>query len=451
MNARRRGEDVIDLSMGNPDGPTPQHIVDKLVEAAQRQDTHGYSVSKGIPRLRRAISTWYQRRYGVELDPGFGSDRHHRLEGGPRAPDARVPRARRHGARAQPVLSDPHLRGDHRRRRHPLGAHDAGRRLLRRARARHPRAHAQAQDAGDRLPVQPHRAMRRPGFLRAHRGARAPAQHPRRPRPRVCRHRVRFLQGALDHAGARRARRGGRVLHHVEELQHGRLAHRLHGRQPRARARPRAHQELSRLRQLHAHPGRLHRRARGAARLCFKNKSHLPKAQRRNGEGPARHRLAGRGAEGVDVHLGEDPRASTPAWVRSSSPSACSRARRSRWRRASASATTATTMCASPSSRTTTACARQCAASATCSERTDCSEARRDRPAAGDAGGPWRPPRASRPEARKRSGRSRAGRQALGAVVHQRARARKSRRRTSTPRWRDRRTGHMLPWAVRRC
>jgi alanine-synthesizing transaminase len=69
MNARRRGEDVIDLSMGNPDGPTPPHIVDKLVEAAQRQDTHGYSVSKGIPRLRRAIATWYQRRYGVELDP----------------------------------------------------------------------------------------------------------------------------------------------------------------------------------------------------------------------------------------------------------------------------------------------------------------------------------------------------------------------------------------------
>ena len=69
MNARRRGEDIIDLSMGNPDGPTPQHIVDKLVEAAQRQDTHGYSVSKGIPRLRRAIAAWYQRRYGVELDP----------------------------------------------------------------------------------------------------------------------------------------------------------------------------------------------------------------------------------------------------------------------------------------------------------------------------------------------------------------------------------------------
>src|SRR5262252_1341485 len=69
MAARRRGEDIIDMSMGNPDGPTPRHIVDKLVEAAQRPDTHGYSVSKGIPRLRRAISTWYQRRYGVEFDP----------------------------------------------------------------------------------------------------------------------------------------------------------------------------------------------------------------------------------------------------------------------------------------------------------------------------------------------------------------------------------------------
>ncbi|HEX7251145.1 MAG TPA: alanine transaminase [Burkholderiales bacterium] len=69
MAARRRGEDIIDLSMGNPDGPTPKHIVDKLVEASQRQDTHGYSVSKGIPRLRKAICDWYQRRYDVALDP----------------------------------------------------------------------------------------------------------------------------------------------------------------------------------------------------------------------------------------------------------------------------------------------------------------------------------------------------------------------------------------------
>jgi alanine-synthesizing transaminase len=69
LDARRRGEDVIDMSMGNPDGPTPPHIVEKLVEVARRPDTHGYSASKGIPRLRRAIAHWYRDRYGVEIDP----------------------------------------------------------------------------------------------------------------------------------------------------------------------------------------------------------------------------------------------------------------------------------------------------------------------------------------------------------------------------------------------
>src|SRR6187455_3789762 len=69
LAARRRGEDVIDFSMGNPDQPTPRHIVEKLVESVQRSDTHGYSVSKGIYRLRRAICNWYKARYDVELDP----------------------------------------------------------------------------------------------------------------------------------------------------------------------------------------------------------------------------------------------------------------------------------------------------------------------------------------------------------------------------------------------
>src|SRR6187549_1342291 len=69
MAARRRGEDIIDFGMGNPDGPTPPHIVAKLVETVQRIDTHGYSVSKGIPRLRRAICHWYDRRWGVSFDP----------------------------------------------------------------------------------------------------------------------------------------------------------------------------------------------------------------------------------------------------------------------------------------------------------------------------------------------------------------------------------------------
>jgi len=67
--ARARGEDIIDFGMGNPDQPTPKHIVDKLVEAARRPDTHRYSVSRGIPRLRRAICNWYKSRFNVDLNP----------------------------------------------------------------------------------------------------------------------------------------------------------------------------------------------------------------------------------------------------------------------------------------------------------------------------------------------------------------------------------------------
>ncbi len=68
QQARARGEDVIDFGMGNPDQPTPQPIVDKLIETAQRGDTHRYSQSRGIPRLRRAITRWYKDRFDVELD-----------------------------------------------------------------------------------------------------------------------------------------------------------------------------------------------------------------------------------------------------------------------------------------------------------------------------------------------------------------------------------------------
>ena len=68
MDARRRGEDIVDFGMGNPDQPTPPHIVEKLCEASKRDDTHRYSVSKGVPRLRRAICSWYRARYGVEID-----------------------------------------------------------------------------------------------------------------------------------------------------------------------------------------------------------------------------------------------------------------------------------------------------------------------------------------------------------------------------------------------
>ncbi len=69
LKARRQGEDIIDFGMGNPDEPTPPHIVQKLIEAASKEPNHRYSVSRGVYKLRLAITDWYKRRYGVELDP----------------------------------------------------------------------------------------------------------------------------------------------------------------------------------------------------------------------------------------------------------------------------------------------------------------------------------------------------------------------------------------------
>ena len=69
MNLRRLGEDIIDFSMGNPDGPTPAHIIDKLIEASKKGKNHGYSNSIGIYKLRLAITKWYKDRFGVQLDP----------------------------------------------------------------------------------------------------------------------------------------------------------------------------------------------------------------------------------------------------------------------------------------------------------------------------------------------------------------------------------------------
>ena len=67
--ARRRGEDIIDFGLGNPDMPTPKHIVDKLIEAAQKESNHRYSLSRGIYKLRLAITDWYKRNHDVDLDP----------------------------------------------------------------------------------------------------------------------------------------------------------------------------------------------------------------------------------------------------------------------------------------------------------------------------------------------------------------------------------------------
>src|SRR3546814_17735611 len=73
--ARARGEDIIDLGMGNPDLPPPPHVIEKLCEVARKPDAHGYSASKGIAGLRKAQSGYYQRRFGVDLDPERSEER----------------------------------------------------------------------------------------------------------------------------------------------------------------------------------------------------------------------------------------------------------------------------------------------------------------------------------------------------------------------------------------
>ncbi|MBL0686318.1 MAG: LL-diaminopimelate aminotransferase [Sulfurospirillum sp.] len=71
LNARRAGEDIIDFSMGNPDGRTSQHVVDKLIESVNKDKTHGYSASKGIYKLRLSISKWYSKKYKIDIDPNY--------------------------------------------------------------------------------------------------------------------------------------------------------------------------------------------------------------------------------------------------------------------------------------------------------------------------------------------------------------------------------------------
>ena len=123
--ARAAGEDIIDLGMGNPDLPPPDHVIEKLCEVARKPNAHGYSQSMGIPGLRRAQANYYARRFGVDLDPelevvvtmgskeGLSSLHGHH-------------RAGRCRAGTQPQLSHPHLRLHHRGRHDPLGADDAG-------------------------------------------------------------------------------------------------------------------------------------------------------------------------------------------------------------------------------------------------------------------------------------------------------------------------------------
>ena len=162
MAARRRGEDIIDFGMGNPDGPTPQHIVDKLIETVAAPRHARLLGVEGHPAAAPRDLPLVPARYGVELDP----DTEAIVTIGSKEGIAHLALAtlgpRRHRARAEPELPDPHLRAGDRGRRHPPRADDAGRRFLRGARAGDPRdAIPKPKMLIVNFPSQPDRAVRR--------------------------------------------------------------------------------------------------------------------------------------------------------------------------------------------------------------------------------------------------------------------------------------------------
>ena len=147
MAARRRGEDIIDFGMGNPDGPTPQHIVDKLVEAAQRPDTHGYSVSQGhpapaprdlqlVPARATASSSTRTREAIVTIGSKEGLAHLMLATLGPRRHRAGAESRATRSTSTAPVIAGADIRS---------GAHDAGRGFLRRAGARDQRARSRSR------------------------------------------------------------------------------------------------------------------------------------------------------------------------------------------------------------------------------------------------------------------------------------------------------------------
>ena len=268
--SRRSGRDVIDLGFGNPDLPSPDVAVAKLAEAAQNPRNHRYSASRGIPKLRSAITDLYQRKFDVTLDPetqvvttigakeGFSHLMWVLVGPG------------RHRAGAVAVVPDPHLGAAVRRgRRAPGPAAGTRRGLRRRARPgrgvlRRPDARVGgvvAQAAGHRplLPAQPDDRLRRPVLHGAPRGLRPRARGGPGARLRLRGPRLRRLRAAVDPPGAGRHRRRGGDLHHDQVVLHGRLARRLRRRQPGDRAGADQAQDVSRLRDLPAHSDRGHR------------------------------------------------------------------------------------------------------------------------------------------------------------------------------------------------
>ena len=249
-HARAAGEDIIDFGMGNPDMPTPKHIVDKLCEMARDPKSNRYSASRGIKGLRKAMAAYYQRRFGVTLDPdseviaalgskeGFAN-----LAAAITAPGdvVLVP---------NPAYPDPRLRLHPGGRRHPPYSGDLARGLSERDRPRRAPFGAVAAGLGGELSLQSDGAGGGPRFLQGGHRLREEARDVGAVGPRLCRHLFRRQAAAVDPAGRGRQGHRHRIPVPVEDLRHAGLAHGLRRRQQAADRRADAHQILSRLRRL---------------------------------------------------------------------------------------------------------------------------------------------------------------------------------------------------------
>ena len=163
--ARNGGADIIDLGMGNPDLPAPAHVIEKLKETLGKPRTDRYSASRGIPKLRLAQAKYYERRFGVKLNPDTPGHHHARLQGRLCQCGAGDHRAGRRRAGAQSELSDPRLRLSDGGRRGALGAVGADAEFLPCAGAGDHPFDPEADRGRRLLSGQPDRLRREPRFL----------------------------------------------------------------------------------------------------------------------------------------------------------------------------------------------------------------------------------------------------------------------------------------------
>ena len=303
--ARNAGADIIDLGMGNPDLPTPPHVIEKLKETLGKPRTDRYSASRGITGLRKAQAAYYGAAFWRQAQSGHPDRRDAGLEGGfcqRRAGDHRAGRRR---AVPQSELSDPRLRLPDGGRRDPLGAVGTDAAILRGGGARDHPFDPEAAGARRLLSLQSDRLCREPRFLQGSGRVREEARDLHPVRSRLCRSLFRRQEpAALGAAGARRDRRHRRIHLDVEDVLDGRLAHGICGRQRAHHRRTGAGQILSRLRRVHADPGRGDRRAERPGRLHPRDARHLSQAPRRAGGVVWPRRMGDSAAAGLDVRLG---------------------------------------------------------------------------------------------------------------------------------------------------